>query len=195
MRSEGGSRARAGAAAGCLCLISAAALAGCQREARDVRGWPPPRLPPAAVQVSELRPDGAPAPTTDPSLKKFEANAYDITQGGQLYRWYNCSGCHFQGGGGIGPALMDSSWRYGGQIEQIYASISDGRPNGMPTWRAKIPPQQIWQIAAYVRSLSGVTPHSALSARYDELTGTPAATQTTAQKPTWGFPASTQGGS
>ncbi len=174
-------------------LIAAAGVtAGCQRETRDVRGWPPPTVPPAAVQVSDLRPDGRPPRALDPTLKTFEGNAYAITQGGQLYRWYNCSGCHFNGGGGIGPALMDSAWRYGGRIDQIYASIADGRPNGMPAWGAKIPPQQIWQIAAYVLSLSGNTPRSAVSARYDELTGTPAGTQSKTEKPRWSYPGSTQ---
>ena len=60
----------------------------------------------------------------------------------------------FEGGGGIGPALMDNKWRYGSSLDQIYHSIADGRPNGMPTWRGKIPDSQIWQLAAYVKWLS-----------------------------------------
>jgi cytochrome c oxidase cbb3-type subunit 3 len=49
---------------------------------------------------------------------------------------------------------MDDKWIYGGRIDQIFASIYQGRPNGMPVWGGKIPQGQIWQIAAYVRSLS-----------------------------------------
>ena len=33
--------------------------------------------------------------------------------------------------------------------------IVEGRPNGMPSFRGKIPDQQIWQLAAYVRAMSG----------------------------------------
>jgi cytochrome c oxidase cbb3-type subunit 3 len=53
-----------------------------------------------------------------------------------------------------GPALMSGYWRYGGQIDQIYESIAQGRHNGMPLWQFVLQPQQIWELAAYVKSLS-----------------------------------------
>jgi cytochrome c oxidase cbb3-type subunit 3 len=89
----------------------------------------------------------------------------------------NCAGCHFHGGGGMGVALMDDKWRYGGRIDQIVASIAEGRPNGMPAWRGKLTEQQMWQIAAYVRSLSGQVPKDTVSARADETSNTPPQTQ------------------
>ena len=39
----------------------------------------------------------------------------------------------------MGPALMDDAWIYGGRLDQIYNSIYQGRPNGMPAWGGKIP--------------------------------------------------------
>jgi cytochrome c oxidase cbb3-type subunit III len=72
----------------------------------------------------------------------------------RLYKQFNCTGCHFNGGGGIGPPLMDDQWIYGGRLDQIYNSIYQGRPNGMPAWGGKIADDQIWQIATYVRSMS-----------------------------------------
>jgi cytochrome c oxidase cbb3-type subunit III len=90
----------------------------------------------------------------------------------------NCVGCHSHGGGGMGPALMDDEWRYGGRIDQIAASIAEGRPNGMPAWRNKLTDQQIWQLAAYVRTLSGQAPKDAVSARADEVSNTAPQTQT-----------------
>jgi cytochrome c oxidase cbb3-type subunit 3 len=90
----------------------------------------------------------------------------------------NCAGCHFHGGGGMGVALMDDKWRYGGRIDQIAASILEGRPNGMPAWRGKLTEQQIWQLAAYVRTLSGQERKDAVSARADEVSNTPPQTQT-----------------
>ena len=77
----------------------------------------------------------------------------------------------------MGPALMDSRWRYGGRIDQIAASIAEGRPNGMPAWRGKLTAQQIWQLAAYVRSLSGQAPKDAVASRADELSSIPPQTQ------------------
>jgi len=78
----------------------------------------------------------------------------------------------------MGVALMDGKWRYGGRIDQIVASIAEGRPNGMPAWRDRLTEQQMWQIAAYVRTLSGQAPKDAVSARTDETSSTPPATQT-----------------
>jgi cytochrome c oxidase cbb3-type subunit 3 len=58
----------------------------------------------------------------------------------------------------MGPALMSGYWRYGGQIDQIYESIAQGRPNGMPSWQLVLEPTMIWELSAYVKSLS--TPFS-----------------------------------
>jgi cytochrome c oxidase cbb3-type subunit 3 len=69
----------------------------------------------------------------------------------------------------MGPALMDDEWRYGGRIDQIAATIAEGRPNGMPSWRGKLTDDQIWQLAAYVRSLSGQPTKDAVSSRADEM--------------------------
>jgi cytochrome c oxidase cbb3-type subunit 3 len=54
----------------------------------------------------------------------------------------------------MGPPLMDNVWIYGDSIENIAATIREGRPNGMPSFRGFLPDEQIWQLAAYVRSLS-----------------------------------------
>jgi cytochrome c oxidase cbb3-type subunit III len=88
-----------------------------------------------------------------PSGDHYQRDAYDVAQGKRLFNWMNCSGCHSHGGGGMGPALMDNRWIYGGKIQQIYQSIHDGRRNGMPAWKHRMTDQQIWQVAAYVRSM------------------------------------------
>jgi cytochrome c oxidase cbb3-type subunit 3 len=92
-----------------------------------------------------------------------------MAEGKRLYTFYNCSGCHSNGGGGMGPALMDDKWIYGSQPTNIFESIVEGRPNGMPTWRNKIPDAQVWQIVAYVQSMSGQAPASAMPSRSDHL--------------------------
>jgi cytochrome c oxidase cbb3-type subunit 3 len=57
---------------------------------------------------------------------------------------------------------MSGYWGYGGQMDQIYESIAQGRPNGMPSWQFVLQPQQIWELAAYVKSLSVPAPASTL---------------------------------
>jgi cytochrome c oxidase cbb3-type subunit 3 len=69
---------------------------------------------------------------------------------------------------------MDSRWSYGGKIENIVATIREGRPNGMPSFRGKIPDNQIWQIAAFVRSLSGNIRKDVAPSRNDDLNAHPA---------------------
>ena len=109
---------------------------------------------PLSVAVTTLFPGGGSPPPPDPHIKLYEGNSMQIAEGARLFDWYNCSGCHFHGAGGIGPSLMDPDWLYGNRLDQIFASIYQGRPNGMPSWASKIPDEQIWQIAAYVKSLS-----------------------------------------
>jgi cytochrome c oxidase cbb3-type subunit III len=64
---------------------------------------------------------------------------------------------------------MDEQWIYGSKSENIFASIAEGRPNGMPSFRGKIPNDQVWQITAYVRPLGGLVPQAAAPARSDHM--------------------------
>jgi cytochrome c oxidase cbb3-type subunit 3 len=158
-------------------LAAALALlaAGCGHEHREYLSRSAPTTPsPEAVRVGELQP-GVPQPVReDPRAQHFEANAWHVNQGQHLYKAFNCNGCHAAGGGGIGPALMDQDWRYGGSLEQIHATIAQGRPNGMPSFRGKIPDDQIWQIAAYVRTLSGNAPKYVAGGSGEGMAATPA---------------------
>ncbi len=106
------------------------------------------------VPTTTLFPGGGRPPPPDPRGREYEGNSQAIAEGARLFDWYNCSGCHFHGAGGMGPALIDPQWRYGGQIDQIHETLVQGRPNGMPSWGGKIPDQQLWEISAYVKALS-----------------------------------------
>lgn len=95
---------------------------------------------------------GAPnfQPTLSRSGEKYANDPAAVEAGRQLYNQMNCVGCHFNGGGGIGPALIDDAWIYGSSIDNIAATIFEGRPNGMPSFRHLVPEEQIWQLAAFV---------------------------------------------
>jgi cytochrome c oxidase cbb3-type subunit 3 len=134
--------------------VLAATLSACSPSSNPAAHMPAVQQAGPPVVVSGLFPGGTSPPPEDPRGFIYDGNAAYIADGKQYFTWYNCSGCHFNGGGGIGPSFMDKVWRYGGRIDQIHNSIAEGRPNGMPTWRDKIPDSQIWEIAAYVRSLS-----------------------------------------
>jgi cytochrome c oxidase cbb3-type subunit 3 len=158
-----------------LMICVAAALASCEREERDFRPSPVSGETQEKTALVSLSP-GQSAPTEETSgrAKEFEGNAYHLSQGKKLYAWFNCNGCHANGGGGSGPALMDDRWIYGSKIENVVQTIREGRPNGMPSFRGKIPDDQIWQIAAYVRSMSGLEPAAASPNRNDDMHPHPA---------------------
>jgi cytochrome c oxidase cbb3-type subunit III len=92
--------------------------------------------------------------TVDPRAAPYYDNAAAVNEGKRLFGQYNCSGCHSNGGGGMGPSLMDDEWIYGDRLEQIHQTLVEGRPNGMPAWGGKIPDEQLWELAVYVRSMS-----------------------------------------
>ena len=123
---------------------------------------------PAGAGPAGLLQPGAPLPKQAAS-GPYEGNAWAISQGERLYEQYNCVGCHFHGGGGIGPPLMDELWIYGGSGQNIHDTIVQGRPNGMPSYGGHIPDDQVWMITAYVRTLSGQVPKTGAPTRNDEL--------------------------
>lgn len=147
-------------------------LAACEREERRFREMPAATAHEGTVRVSELQP-GPKVPDVD--VPGYGSNAYAMSEGQQLYKWFNCVGCHANGGGGMGPALMDEKWIYGSAPENIFDSIVEGRPNGMPSFRGKIPDYKVWQLVAYVRSLSSLTTSASTPPRADSMSVTPPA--------------------
>lgn len=157
-------------------LVACAVLSGCEREKRAFHDEAPIAN---NVSPTSFRAGGTPRPVAkDARAMEYENNAFHIGEGKRYYEWYNCYSCHAAGGGDVGPPLMDDKWRYGGEIEQIYSSITEGRPNGMPSFAGRIPEQQVWEIAAYVRSMSGNAAKDAVPSRGDEMKNTKPLTQT-----------------
>ena len=75
--------------------------------------------------------------------------------GAQLYVSYNCIDCHgAEGSGAMGPSLADGRWHFGGTAGEVFESIYQGRPDGMPAWGGRIATDQIWMLVTYVRSLA-----------------------------------------
>jgi cytochrome c oxidase cbb3-type subunit III len=146
-------------------------LVACERESRPFRDLP---FAAARSQVETQTPLYAGAPLSPSgTISPYQENAWGISEGKRFFTAYNCSGCHANGGGAIGPALMDTEWIYGFEPFDIYSSIVEGRPNGMPSFRNKIPDQQVWQLVAYVQALSGQTPIDASSGRSDHMQAHP----------------------
>lgn len=120
----------------------------------------PPEGLPAQVPVGDLA--GA-AETTLPNdvANPLQGDAAAVEEGQRLYDRMNCAGCHgYKAKGGMGPDLTDTHWRYGGTPVQIYKSIYEGRPKGMPAWGKALPSRSIWALTSFIQSLGGSFPES-----------------------------------
>jgi mono/diheme cytochrome c family protein len=160
-----------------LTLCVACAVAGCQRtrgDGRDTSGTvvtPAPSTSPEQSSTSHLlvagdslrfveHPENLPAgfpSQIQPLLVKnpYEGDKRAIGIGGQLFIGYNCLDCHgAEGSGAMGPSFQDGRWHFGGSPAEVFESIYQGRPDGMPAWGGRISNDQIWMLTAYVRSLA-----------------------------------------
>jgi cytochrome c oxidase cbb3-type subunit 3 len=89
----------------------------------------------------------------------YAGNQAAITAGQELFVNMNCVGCHgYDLHGGMGPNLTDTYWRYGGAPADIFNSIYQGRPQGMPAWGKALPRDAIWKIVAYIQAQGGAFP-------------------------------------
>ena len=108
------------------------------------------------IEHPEILPAGFPASGKAIPIKNpHEADKNAIALGGKLFVAYNCLDCHgADGSGAMGPSFQDGRWHFGGSPAEVFESIYQGRPDGMPAWGGRITNDQIWMLTAYVRSLS-----------------------------------------
>lgn len=88
-------------------------------------------------------------------LNPFTGNAEAITEGRAIYMQSGCNGCHGMGGGGMGPAILDDNWKFGGDDETLFKLIRGDLPQQtMPAVFGKVlTEEQVWKIIAWVRSI------------------------------------------
>ncbi len=125
------------------------ALCGCSQKPTEAapNGAPPP------VEIP-VGPIPGPAKAMNLPQNPYVGDMVALQQGRKLFVQYNCAGCHGgHGGGGMGPSLRDKDWIYGSSDAHIFDSIAHGRAHGMPAWGTRIPEQQVWKLAAYIKSM------------------------------------------
>lgn len=136
--------------------------AGCSGEQAGAPERPPSRgtARPASLTAGGAGGEGGVQPGIHPAtiygtlVNPYAGDGSAIATGRKLFLHYNCAGCHGgRAGGGMGPSLRDSVWAYGSSDTQLFATITEGRPVGMPAWGGRIPEDQIWQLISYIRSL------------------------------------------
>jgi cytochrome c oxidase cbb3-type subunit 3 len=107
------------------------------------------------VPVTGIYPGGAPT-GLNPDMQNPLANDPDAVQRGMKdFDVFNCSGCHAaNAGGGMGPSLSNDLWIYRSSPANIYLTIVQGRSAGMPAFGAMLPDRTVWELVAYIQSIS-----------------------------------------
>jgi len=99
-------------------------------------------------------------------IKQVAADPGARAIGHKLFMTY-CTQCHAsdaRGGRGF-PNLTDDDWLFGGEPEQIQATILDGRNGIMPPFGEVLGKEGVIDTANYVRSLSGLSHDAARAER------------------------------
>jgi cytochrome c oxidase cbb3-type subunit 3 len=88
-----------------------------------------------------------------PAHNPFRGDAAALAEGQQVFA-ANCAACHKPDGSGlVGPSLVDPYWKYGNSDEELFRTVSEGRPAGMPPWGPVLGSEKIWKVLGFVESL------------------------------------------
>jgi cytochrome c oxidase cbb3-type subunit III len=96
----------------------------------------------------------AAAKTENPNaVKAYSSDTEAIKEGKEIYA-NTCAPCHnADATGGIGPNLTAPTLKYGSTRQDIYESITKGRPNGMPSFLPQIGGEKSSKVVAFLETL------------------------------------------
>ncbi len=140
-----------GVAIGALALLAAAPDASSGANQDEAQAPTPANL--LDVPVTHIVPGNV---KVKPNIENPVAGDSDaVNRGMKYFANFNCSGCHAaNGAGGMGPALSNHSFKFGSDPANIYLTIVQGRPTGMPAWGTLLPSSVVWDLVAYIKSIS-----------------------------------------
>jgi cytochrome c oxidase cbb3-type subunit 3 len=88
-----------------------------------------------------------------PSRNPYRGDAAAIAEGKQVFQTI-CLACHLADGTGlVGPSLVDPYWKYGSGDAELFETVANGRPLGMPPWGSQLGNEKIWKVLAYIETL------------------------------------------
>jgi len=102
------------------------------------------------VKAESVKKAAMPAVLANP----YKGSAHELEEGKALYSEH-CAACHGDNAeGGIAPPLAGvSEYIYGGNDKDLYESVMEGRPGGMPPFKATLGGKKVWEVLAYIDSL------------------------------------------
>jgi cytochrome c oxidase cbb3-type subunit 3 len=88
-----------------------------------------------------------------PATNPFRGDATALADGKLVFEQI-CAACHKPDGSGlVGPSLVDPYWKYGSSDPELFATVSEGRPAGMPGWGVQLGAEKIWKALVYLEQL------------------------------------------
>jgi len=92
----------------------------------------------------------------DVPVEELAGNTVAMRMGQRLFA-NNCAQCHGTAGtGSMGfPNLTDDSWQWGGSVDQIRATLTNGRQAAMPSWSGVLDEYGIRDVTEYLLQISG----------------------------------------
>ncbi|MBI5189173.1 MAG: cytochrome-c oxidase, cbb3-type subunit II [Nitrospirae bacterium] len=85
----------------------------------------------------------------------YAGNKSAIEEGDDIFE-VNCASCHGKDlKGGIGADLTAASLKFGGTDADLYASITGGRPGGMPPFKDALGDDKVWRVVSFIQYVRG----------------------------------------
>jgi len=114
-------------------------------------GWSAAGQYAAEVEAAEAR--YAAVREQMPQENPYHGDAAAIAEGQEIFQSI-CAACHLPDGTGlVGPSLVDPYWKYGRSDHELFESVAEGRPGGMPPWGPQLGSEKIWKVLAFLETL------------------------------------------
>ena len=86
-------------------------------------------------------------------MKEYSDDKEAIHEGKEIFA-NTCAPCHnADATGGIGPNLTAPTLKYGSTRNDLYETVTKGRPNGMPSFLPQIGAEKISKVIAFLETL------------------------------------------
>jgi cytochrome c oxidase cbb3-type subunit 2 len=117
-----------------------AMVAYLQKLGRDLKAAQKPAAGTATAEASEAK-------------NPYAGNREAEEEGEKIFN-ENCRSCHGENGaGGFGPKLATTAHKFGGSDADLFTSVAEGRPGGMPAFLPQLGKDRIWKAVTYIRHL------------------------------------------
>ena len=124
------------------------------------------------TRIYALQQEAAPKINDSSSLVALAKDPARVAAGKVVFET-RCGACHGpQGGGLVGPSLVDDAWIHGGKLSDIRKVIHEGVvEKGMLAWKGVLSETEIDDVTVYIHSIRGTTVAGAKAPQGEQYVG------------------------